>query len=176
MKIGYIRVKNSVLPLLFSLLTAVIYSQERPSHPNFWNKVQFGGGLGLGFGNNSFNALVSPSAIYSATDQFSTGVGLNFNYSKFRNARLLAYGGSIINYYNPIPTIQLSAELEQLRINNRIRTGGLHYDNDYWSPALFVGVGYSMPNIIMGVRYNLLHDSQKSIYANALMPFVRVYF
>ncbi|GGW30078.1 hypothetical protein GCM10007383_14170 [Arenibacter certesii] len=157
-------------------MTSFVHSQGNPSQSDFWNKVQIGGGLGLGIGNKSFNASLSPSALYRATNQFSTGVALNLNYAKFNDAQLMAYGGSLLTFYNPIPVIQFSAELEQLRVNNKIKINGENHTTSYWSPALFAGIGYSMPNITMGVRYNVLHDDQKSIYANAWMPFVRVYF
>ncbi|MDX1364045.1 hypothetical protein [Arenibacter latericius] len=162
--------------LFFSFLTTLCHSQQNQNQSNFWNKVQIGGGLGLGIGNKSFNASLSPSAIYRATNEFSTGVALNVNYAKFDNAKLMAYGGSILTFYNPIPIVQFSAELEQLRINNSVKINGENHTSSYWSPALFAGIGYSLPNITMGVRYNLLHDNQKSIYSNAWMPFVRVYF
>lgn len=132
--------------------------------------------MGLGFGNNSFNASISPSAIYQATDQLGVGAGVNFNYAKFRNAKLMAYGGSVLSLFNPIPALQLSAELEQLRVNRVLELDGGNPEENYWSPALFFGIGYSNRNITVGIRYNVLHDEQKSIYANALLPFFRVYF
>ncbi|MCM4169249.1 hypothetical protein KCTC52924_00688 [Arenibacter antarcticus] len=176
MKTGYSLLKSPFLLLFFSLLTTISYSQGKPTTSDFWKRVQLGGGLGLGFGNNSFNASVSPSAIYRISNEFGMGMGLNLNYAKFNNAKLLAYGGSFLTFYNPIPVLQFSAELEQLRVNTRIELDGRNSENAYWSPALFTGIGYSMPNVTLGVRYNLLHDDQKSIYANALMPFIRVYF
>ncbi|MBD1259643.1 alpha-ketoglutarate decarboxylase [Maribacter polysiphoniae] len=143
---------------------------------DFWNNVRFGGGIGLGFTNESFNASISPSAIYQVNDQFATGVSLNFNYAKFNEDKLFAYGGSILSLYNPIPNIQLSGELEQLRINRTYALDGGNREDNYWSPALFLGIGYSNQNVTFGLRYDVLYDDDKSIYANALMPFVRVYF
>ena len=64
---------------------------------DFWNNVRFGGGIGLGFTNESFNASISPSAIYQVNDQFATGASLNFNYAKFNEDKLFAYGGSILS-------------------------------------------------------------------------------
>ncbi len=49
-------------------------------------------------------------------------------------------------------------------------------DEQYWYPALFIGAGYRSQNFTMGIRYDILYDDAKSIYANAWMPFVRVYF
>lgn len=168
--------KRLILCLFFTALCGLGYSQQSQRNSDFWNRVHFGGNLGLGFGNNSFNASISPSAIYKATQQLGIGAGLNFNYAKFRDAKLLAYGGSVISLYNPIPALQISAELEQLRVNRELELEAGKLEENYWSPALFLGIGYGNRNVTIGVRYDVLHDPVKSIYANALMPFVRVYF
>ncbi|MCM4173850.1 alpha-ketoglutarate decarboxylase [Arenibacter sp. TNZ] len=168
--------KRLILCVFFTAFSCVGYSQLTPRNSNFWNEVHFGGNLGLGFGKNSFNLSISPSAIYQATEQLGLGAGLNFNYAKFQNAKLLAYGGSVISLFNPIPALQLSAELEQLRVNRELELDGGNPKEDYWSPALFLGIGYGNRNVTIGIRYDVLHDPQKSIYYNALMPFVRVYF
>ncbi len=42
--------------------------------------------------------------------------------------------------------------------------------------ALFVGAGYRNENITIGIRYNVLHKDSDNIYAEAFMPFVRIFF
>ena len=165
--------KRYILGLLF-LIAFSANSQTSPS--NFWNDVRFGGGIGLGFSNGYFNGSIAPSAIYQVNEQFATGVSLNFNYAKFDDDRLLAYGGSVLALYNPIPFIQLSSEWEQLRVNRTYALEGGDLEDNYWSPALFLGIGYSNRNVTFGLRYDVLYDDNKSIYTNALMPFVRLYF
>ena len=163
--------------LFFLLIGFSSMGQNHQTKSNFWNNVHYGGGLGLGFTNGGFNGSVSPSAIYQVNEQFATGVSLNFNYAKFNDDKLLAYGGSVITLFNPVPLLQLSGELEQLRINRTISNLGLaDIEDNYWSPALFLGLGYSNQNVTFGIRYDVLYDDDKSIYANAWMPFVRVYF
>jgi long-subunit fatty acid transport protein len=169
-------IKSLILCVFFTSFWSFGYSQLSPRNSDFWNQVYFGGSLGLGFGNNSFNASFSPSAIYQATEQLGVGAGINFNYAKFRDAKFIAYGGSVLSLFNPIPALQLSAEMEQLRVNRELELDGGTLEENYWSPALFLGIGYNNRNVTLGIRYNVLHDQQKSIYANALMPFVRVYF
>ncbi|WP_282055293.1 alpha-ketoglutarate decarboxylase [Maribacter luteus] len=162
---------------IFTLLLLIgISCFGQGSSNNFWDNVRFGGGIGIGFTNGSFNGSISPSAIYQVNEQFAAGTSLNFNYAKFNDDKLFAYGGSILTLYNPIPNIQLSAELEQLRINRTYALDGGNREDNYWSPALFLGLGYSNQNVTFGLRYDVLYDDDKSIYANALMPFVRVYF
>jgi len=167
--------------VLFILLWCIYgHTQKQPSQMTnkspFWSQVRFGGGLGLGFTNGGFNASVSPSAIYQFNDQFASGVSLTFNYAKFQEDKRTAYGGSIITLYNPVPFLQLSAELEQLRVNQRFDFGTAIVEDDYWSPALFLGLGYTSNFATIGVRYDVLYDDNRSIYAGAFMPFVRVYF
>lgn len=170
------RVSKLLFTGIFLLFINICFSQNPSKDATFWNHVRFGGGLGLGFTNNGFNGSISPSAIYQFNEQLAAGTSLNFNYSKFNDNKFLAYGGSLLSLFNPIPQIQLSTEYEQLRINRTYSTSSGYISDNYWLPAFFVGVGYSTYNVTIGLRYDVLFNDQKSIYANALMPFVRVYF
>lgn len=162
--------------VLLCFFTTFLFAQGPSTQSDFWNKVRFGGGLGLGFGNNTFNLAVSPSAIYQANHQFATGLGLNFNYSKFGDNKLTAYGASFMNFYNPWPFLQFSGEFEQWRVNLERNSNGPTFEENYWYPALFLGIGYTQRNITFGIRYDVLYDSARSLYADPWMPFVRVYF
>lgn len=162
--------KNIFFGIIVSLCVISINAQN--SNSDFWNDVRFGGGFGLGIGNNSFNVSLSPSAIYQASNEFSTGLSLNANYSKFGDAEFLAYGPSFVNLYNPFPFLQVSGEFEQWRVNINQN----NFSDNYWYSALFVGLGYTQRNITFGLRYDLLFDEDRSFYADPLIPFVRVYF
>lgn len=165
-----------------SSISAQTPTDVRPDR--FRDRVQFGGGLGLGFGSGYTDVTVAPSAIYNFNDYFSAGVGLNGTYVRYRNYsanvseyRSYLYGGSLLGLFHPIPAVQVSAELEQLRVNTRLQThaAGVLRDN-FWNTALFIGAGYRTQNVTVGLRYNVLHHPDKTVYADALMPFVRVYF
>ncbi len=169
--------KKLFLGLFLILISISCYAQNTSNTTDFWNNVRFGGGLGFGLTNGGFNASVAPSAIYQFNEQFASGVSLTFNYAKYDNNKRYAYGGSILSLYNPIPFLQISAELEQLRINQTLSFNNLStIEDNYWSPTLFLGLGYTDRNFTVGIRYDVLYDDDKSIYANAWMPFVRVYF
>lgn len=158
------------------LMASSAYTQDAANNTRFGNRVRYGGGIGLGFGRDSFNAQLAPSALYQVNSYLGTGLGLNFNYARFGDASLTAYGGSILTLFNPLPAVQLSAEFEQLRVHRNFGTG-LPGDKDtYWLPALFAGLGYSSGNVTIGIRYDLLYNENKSIYADPWMPFVRFYF
>ncbi|WP_235983011.1 alpha-ketoglutarate decarboxylase [Kordia aestuariivivens] len=173
------RPKNTFLLLFMCLISCCAFSQNTTADPqgsDFWRYVRFGGGLGLSFGNGIFSATIAPSAIYDFNTQFSAGVSLNYTYFKdddFFKSTIV--GGSFIGLYNPLPEIQLSTEFEYLNVSRNFEDP-IFVDDNYWQPAVFFGVGYSTNNITVGVRYNVLHDDEKSIYADALVPFFRVYF
>ena len=136
--------------------------------------MQFGGGIGVGFGSNYTDISLAPSAIYNFNEYAALGLGLQYKYLKQKNYYTShLYGGSIIGLLNPIKEIQLSAELEQLRGN--VNLVGSIDSQDFWNTALFIGGGYRSGNVTIGARYNVL-DDKNSIYGSAFMPFVRVYF
>ena len=143
----------------------------------FWNHVHFGGSLGLSFGDNFFSGTLAPSVIYQFDNPFALGFSLNGTYNTQKNIyKSTIFGGSVIALFNPIYEIQLSAEFEELNVSRNwdSRTG--IEDENYWYPALFLGIGYSSNNVTFGVRFDVLYDKYKSIYANSWAPFVRVYF
>ena len=85
------------------------------------------------------------------------------------------YGASFIALFNPIEEIQLSTELEQLRVNRTFEGLSSGSDN-FWNTGLFVGAGYRMDNVTIGARYNLFFKTDNGVYGDAFMSFVRVFF
>lgn len=170
--------------LLFSL--AAFAQEGTKSKSEFWSHVSFGGGLGASFGSDYTDVSISPSALYEFNRYFGLGVGLQGSYVKVKgdynndqlnNYNSWIYGGSLIGLVNPIEEIQLSLEVEQVRVNSTFRyEGAPTFKDNFWNTALFVGAGYRAENVTIGVRYNLLFDKDKSVYYEPFMPFVRVYF
>lgn len=157
------------------------FAQQYNSTPEnqqspFWQNVRFGGSLGLSFGNGMFLGSLAPSAIYDFNSMFSAGAGLTAAYASQNNFKATSFGGSLIGMMRPIRELQLSAEFEQLNINRRYELEGGNLREQYWVPALFLGLGYNTGNVVAGLRYDVLHDPERSFYANPLMPFVTVYF
>lgn len=168
--------KHILFLFFLGLNSSISFAQYSGNGPDFWDKARYGGSVGLGFTNNGFNGSISPSVIYQFNNHFAAGSSLSLNYAKFNDNKFLAYGGSILSLYNPIPQLQFSSEYEQLRINRTLYSGTSNVEENYWLPALFIGLGYSTYNVTFGLRYNLLYNEIKSMYPNALMPFVRVFF
>ena len=170
--------KRTITYFFLIVLSINTYSQSvNNENSMFWENVSFGGGLGLSFGNGFFSGTIAPSAIYNFNEKFSTGLGLNATYAKQKNVHTSTIlGGSIIGFYNPIPQLQISAEFEELNVSRKFEFIGSNITDNYWYPALSLGAGYRKANVTFGIKYDVLYDSQKSIYADAYIPFVRFYF
>ncbi len=174
---------KSFFVILISLFSNLIIAQEEnnviDNNRQFWNKVQFGGGLGLGFGSGYTDISVIPSAIYNINEIVAVGAGLQFGYLSSKNYySSYVYGGSIIGLVNPIPEVQLSVELEEVRVNTDYKATNANsaFSDNYWNTALFLGAGYRFGNVTIGGRYDILFNSKRSLYGSAFMPFLRVYF
>ncbi len=168
----------------------LINAQHKANHVQNYEydkKWKFGGGLGLGFGSRYTDIMIAPSVIREFNPYFSAGIALQTNYIHSENRTYYnnyvksynswLYGASLITLSNPIPAIQVSLELEQLRVNNTYtyRDSNKVKDN-FWNTALFVGLGYTSGPITAGVRYNVLYKEKDMIYPSAYMPFIRMYF
>lgn len=144
---------------------------------DFWQKVQFGGGLGLNIGGNYTNILIAPGAIYPLNNYVSVGLGVQYSYANQKNDyQSHIYGANLLTFINPIPQAQLSVEMEQLRINNTFSQFNPVVKENFWNTALFLGAGYRSQNVTIGFRYNILYREANNVYGQAWMPFVRAYF
>lgn len=170
-------IKTTILFLLITFSSFAQFDQDT-QRSSFWSQVRFGGGIGLSFGDGFFSGTLAPSAIYEFSSSFSAGIGLNGTYSEQRNLfSSTILGGSVIALFNPLQEIQLSAEFEQLNVNRDFNENVVsNTDDNYWFSALFMGVGYRTGQVTFGIRYDVLYDEDKSIYADPWLPFVRFYF
>ncbi|AZQ42935.1 alpha-ketoglutarate decarboxylase [Nonlabens ponticola] len=148
---------------------------------DFWQRVRYGGNIGLNFSNGYKAVQLAPQAIYQVNPQVGVGVGLNGSYVKRnfngdnRDFSSTILGGSLISIYQPIEFIQVSTDFELLHVNQNFEDD-VFRDENYWVPALFLGAGYATGNVVFGARYDLLYNEGRSIYRNGLQPFVRVLF
>ncbi|NQU55386.1 MAG: hypothetical protein HQ522_22955 [Bacteroidetes bacterium] len=105
------------------------------------SKLYFGGYMNLSFG--SYTVIgIAPLVGYKFTPEFSTGIGLSYEYSSFDNSSASNYGGSIFSRYRVVPQFYLHAEFSTINYQ-------LFYDFEdgerTWVPFLFLGGGYSQP-------------------------------
>lgn len=173
------KIIRTIAALMF--VSVSVFAQEQPQNEpanNFFSDMMFGGNLGVAFGNGFANVNVSPMAYKPVSNMFTVGTGLQFNYMKWGETSTAAYGLNLIGLFTPIPELQLSAEVEQLRINSTYTD--INRDavsNNFWNTGLFLGAGYNTGGVVVGMRYNVLHNnSSNRIYATAWVPFVRVMF
>jgi len=175
----FITYKIILCTALMSFFTLFAFAQyPTSSKANFWDSVEYGGGIGLNFGDGFFNGSLTPNAVYRFNPYIASGIGLNFSYSSQKDVyKSTVLGGSIIGLFNPYREIQISTEFEQLHVSRTFDDRFItNLEEDYWYPALFLGAGYSNNNVTIGIRYDVLYDKDKSIYSEAWMPFVRFRF
>jgi len=167
----------AVITLLFSFGLFAQGLSNTPKPPNnFWRNVQFGGGIGLSIGSGYTDITIAPSAIYNINPIVSIGTALQFGYISAKNDySSTLYGASLIGLVNPIPQVQLSAELEEINVNTNYHFGNIPADT-LWNTALYLGAGYRTGNVTIGVRYDVLFDNNNGYYSDPFMPFIRVYF
>lgn len=171
--------KIILCPLLMCFFTSLSFAQNPSTNQrSFWSHVEYGGGIGLNFGDGFFSGSIAPNALYRFNPYVATGIGLNFSYSDQKDVfKSTVLGGSVIGLFNPFREIQISTEFEQLHVNRKFDDRFITtLQEDYWYPALFLGAGYTNGNITIGIRYDILYDQNKSIYSEAWMPFVRFWF
>ena len=167
--------------ILFTTLALISHFQffaqtKTGTESSFFDHVRFGGSIGVGFSNNTFSAALAPKAVYDFNRYVSAGIGISGSYTDGANYTAFTTGGSFIGLFRPISRIQLSSEFEQNYVSRSLELEGANRTDSYTYPALFFGVGYTTGGITVGLRYDVLYDKDKSIYGNALLPFITVYF
>jgi hypothetical protein len=154
--------------LLFLSTSFTMISQE---NTDFWDNVQFGGGVSMSFGSQT-TIGVSPSAIYNFDNGFALGTGLTYVYSKNQDVKTNVYGASIISLYQiPNIGIQLSGEFEQSFAKQTFNSQSTSTS----FPALYLGAAYNTGRFAVGIRYDVLYDD-RSVYSSAISPIIRFYF
>ncbi|WP_299665707.1 hypothetical protein [uncultured Polaribacter sp.] len=156
--------------ILFSLVLCISFvgfSQKS----DFWDHVQYGGGFTVGFGNQT-TIGISPSAIYNFENGFSLGIGVNYLYTEINDFTTSVYGASLISLYQTKIGIQLSGELDYYFAKQQDQFDAVNTN----FPALHFGIAYNQGRFAVGIRYDVLYDSNKSVFASPISPVVRFYF
>ena len=161
---------------LYSSHSYIVAQNTEVPERAFLSDVRFGGSLGLNFTNGYFSGFVAPKAIYDFNRFTSAGVGLAGSYNNTSRYSSYTAGASVLGLLRPFNPLQLSAEFEEHYVSRDLKLDGANISDSYWYPALFLGLGYTTGPVTVGVRYDVLYDSEKSIYASAFMPFVSIFF
>lgn len=159
-------IKKSLLSFI-CFISLTCYSQKS----DFWDHVKYGGGITLGFGNQT-TVGISPSAIYNFNNGLSLGTGVSYLYSEINDFTTTVYGVSIISLYQTTIGIQLSSEFDYYAAKQQNLFGSIHTN----FPALHLGIAYNKNRFAIGIRYDVLYDANKSVFASPISPIVRFYF
>ncbi len=143
----------------------------------------FGGNLGMAFWNSGTDIFLAPKAYYHVSPKFITGIGVTYIYSDgqywsgniigYENFHSNSFGGSVSALFRPVPYMQLSAEYEGLQTEWR---GGRGLTDSYFNNAIYLGASFVNGPISFGIRYDVLYDSNRSVYGSAWTPFIGFYF
>ena len=175
--ITFVFKKLKVIIILIMVFCNIELIVAQDQTGDFWNHVRYGGGIGVSFGDGFFSGTLAPSAIYEFNNHVALGLGLNATFNNQKQVyKSTILGGSLIGLYNVLDALQISAEFEELNVNRKYDVNLNIQDDNYWSPALFLGAGYRSGNVTFGIRYDVLYDRDKSIYIDPWAPFVRFYF
>ena len=156
----------------------------RPKTYAFQQHWSFGGNIGMSFWNGGSDIMIAPKGYYHFSPNFITGVGVTYIYSdgdyrgfdiggpsRYYNYHSNSFGGSIAGIYRPMPHLQLSVEYEGLQTEWRGR-----FDDSYWNNAIYLGASFVAGNVSFGFKYDVLYDSNKSVYGSAWNPVIGFYF
>ncbi len=163
---------------------------ERP----FRDRLVFGGGLGLSFGNTT-QIMLAPQVGYRQTEDFIYGVGFIYNYlnvNEVYNAgtgrwepidfESTIYGPNLFADYFLFDQGFVGAQLEILNFDSYgLNSNSGNFEvNNIWGTVLWLEGGYltrlggnSFAQI--GVRVNLLHGAN-SPYGNWWLPMISFFF
>lgn len=132
--------------------------REKPEY----NRWVFGGGLGAGFGTNTF-VNVSPRVGYRATESITIGSGIEWFYQSFGNGAetsFRSFGPTLWAQFLPTQDIFLS--LDYVYASQRVRQFGNNFDDT--DNILWLGGGYIQRTggagaLLIGAQYNLINDN-----------------
>jgi len=157
---------KAFLFILFITLSLSISAQtdkEIQDNSSFLDRVFVGGNLGLQFGDIT-NVQIAPIAGYRVTNDFSAGVGVQYQYIKYKRfAPALTsnnYGTSVFARYRVKDPFFLQVEYEYLNYEYYVTASEPLRSS---LSSLFVGGGISQPinanaAFTLSVLYNLSYD------------------
>ena len=168
--------RKLLFPILMICIVSCVSGQYKSGGGG--DKIYFGGGFGFSFGTVVTAISASPLVGYKITDSFSAGIGLTYQYIKYKNpdAQFNNFGGSLFSRYQF--TDKYFSHIEFERLSFEYPTGFLTPDGDIESRrstnnAFFVGGGYReaisrSASFSLTVLYDLLYDEELSPYASPL--------
>ncbi len=153
-----------LLCFLFSLISEGLVAQQNKS-----DRIYFGGGVGFSSGSNTTNLSLSPQVGYKITERLSAGIGLTYQYVKFRlvSSSINNYGWSVFTRCTITQQFFAYSEFENLQFEYFTSISPERTERDTYN-SLLMGGGYSesisgRTSFSMSVLYNVLYDPSDPI-------------
>ena len=141
-------IKNVFAALILLLAVLAVDAQYRAPRSNkpgnsLSDRIYFGGGGGLGGGNQYFNIALSPLLGYKITESFSSGLQVTYQYVKAGENSFSNYGGGPFVTYAIQKKFLIYSQYEIMsyeffNVSNR------EFDRDT-GRSLFAGIGWNSP-------------------------------
>lgn len=161
--------------LILLSFSAAAFSQISVGTPET-NRWTFGGGLGVGFGSNSyFNLQVAPRVGYRVTNDLEAGLigSVSWQTSDFYKSTMFGVG-PFVNYYFA-RSFFVSGNLQHFFVNYQDKF--YDFKTNEQETALYLGGGYMQQIgnnsfLQLGLMYNVLYKENSSIFSGGLIPTV----
>jgi hypothetical protein len=135
---------------------------EEQDMPSVWDRIYFGGGGNLQFGQNYFVVGASPLVGYMISPKFSTGLGATYLFTRYGgvyNYNSHTYGGRTFARYNLLKSVYTMAEYEMLSFDNFRSSSEAPR---IWVDRLLFGGGYFQSlgrrgGFNIGILYDVLY-------------------
>jgi len=156
----------------------------KTSKTSFWDKVYFGGDLGLAFGSvTSIN--IAPEMGYIFTDKLSAGGGIIYQYYSLTSTvnpfSTSVYGGKVFGRYFIWEDLFAIGIVEFVSLESKYYdySGEFRNQERFWITSPLVGAGYMQRfsdkgGISIMVLFNLNSSQNSPYYAYDGMPIIRI--
>jgi hypothetical protein len=180
--------------LLIVFISFNLHAQDEPERTSGFRKENLftGGGISLGFSNNSFQAGASPVLGYNIASWVDAGIAVNYNYASFRDVYLVndklresTYGGGIFAKLYPLPFLFVHSQFEHNFTTQKYLPGNGEPSekNKVEANSLLLGLGYAgdrspdsgRPFFYISLLFDVL-NSDYSPYATSdgrILPILR---
>ena len=136
---------------------------EALDNPSVWDRIYFGGGGTVNFGQNYFVIGASPLVGYMISPRLSAGLGATYLYTRYGgvyNYNSHTYGGRTFARYNLLKSVYAMAEYEMLSFDNYRSTTS--DEPRFWVDRLLFGGGYYQSlgprgGFNIGILYDVLY-------------------
>ncbi|MGM0650766.1 MAG: hypothetical protein ACQES1_09710 [Bacteroidota bacterium] len=182
--------KLLLIIILFLVPAAVVFAQYslEETKPTFRERLRFGGGLGLSFGNITL-VDVSPRLSYMIHPRWYAGIGVNYLYynNKYYDFYAHMYGATLYNNYallqdfgDVLPTgensgsLLIHAEANVINMGPQMDFSNQH-DERFWHFQPMAGLGIKMNTV--GKSYALiliLYNFNEKVYSPSKNPVINV--